>query len=121
MKKFGLLLLAVIAGFALLASVGPLVGFIICLVIMYYAFKGFMKTDSTVKKVLWAIVGLIALSAAASNFPAIVAIVAAIVLYMVYKNWNKQKEVMTPTSTVSKQESDPFTNFEKQWAELHKN
>jgi len=51
---------------------------------------------------------------AASNIPAIIGIVAAYVLFVVYKKWNNQK----PTY---KQENDPFQNFEKQWSELNKN
>ena len=115
MKKFGLLLAGGIAAIVLLGNVGAVLGLAISLVIMYYAFKGFMKTDSTAKKVMWAVVGLIALAISASNVPAIFGIAAAYVLYLVYKNWNK-KEVM-----VTKENNDPFTNFEKQWAELKKN
>jgi lia operon protein LiaI len=49
------------------------------------------------------------------NAPAIIGVVAAYVLYLVYKNWNSSKK------TVVKEESDPFVNFEKQWNELNKN
>ncbi|MFD1739845.1 flagellar basal body rod protein [Bacillus salitolerans] len=114
MKKFGLLLLGGVAAIILLANVGPLVGLVISLAIMYYAFKGFMKTNSTVSKVFWAIFGLIAFAATASNVPAIVAVVAAYVLYIVYKKLKQTDEVMV-------EKNDPFTNFEKEWAKLNRN
>jgi lia operon protein LiaI len=111
MRKFGLFMVGGVAAMVLLANVGPLVGLAISLVILYYSFKGFMKSETTFSKVLWAIFGLVALTVSASNVPAIVGIVAAYVLYIVYKKWNE-------TETTIKEDSDPFTNFEKQWAEL---
>ncbi|QOR66977.1 flagellar basal body rod protein [Cytobacillus suaedae] len=115
MKKFGLLLAGGIAAIILLGNLPAVIGLAISLVIMYYAVKGFMKTDSAAKKVMWAAVGLVALTITASNVPAIFGIAAAYVLYLVYKNWNNKEVVITEES------SDPFTNFEKQWAELKKN
>ncbi|MCC3358455.1 flagellar basal body rod protein [Bacillus sp. REN16] len=114
MKKFGLFILGGIAAIVLLSQVGPMIGLVISLAILYFAFKGFIKTDSTLGKVLWAIVGVIALTASASNVPAILGLVAAYILYVVIKKWKKEKhQVIT-------EPSDPFTNFEKQWAELNK-
>nr|WP_309100405.1 flagellar basal body rod protein [Fredinandcohnia onubensis] len=114
MKKFGLFILGGIAAIVLLSQVGPLIGLAISLAILYFAFKQFMKTDSTLGKVLWAIVGVIALIASASNAPAILGVVAAYILYVVIKNWKKGKKEVVSEST------DPFTNFERQWAELNK-
>ena len=54
--------------------------------------------------------GLVLMGTAA-NIPAILAIAAAYVLYLVYKKWNETKYEV-------QEESDPFVNFEKQWAEL---
>ncbi|WP_077620595.1 flagellar basal body rod protein [Bacillus sinesaloumensis] len=114
MKKFGLFILGGIAAIVLLSQVGPLIGLAISLAILYFAFKMFIKTDSTAGKVLWAIIGVIALTASASNIPAILGIAAAYILYVVIKNWKKEKQEVVTDS------SDPFTNFEKQWAELNK-
>lgn len=50
MKKVGLLLAGGIAAIVLLANLGPIVGLAISLLIMYYSFKGFVKTDSTGRK-----------------------------------------------------------------------
>ncbi|RDI42294.1 flagellar basal body rod protein [Falsibacillus pallidus] len=113
MKKIGLLLVGGIAGIVLLTHVGPLVGLAVSLVILYYAFKRFMRADSTFKKILWASIGVIALLASASNVPAILGIAAAWVLFLVYKNWNGQKENRTD-------KHDPFANFEREWAQLKK-
>lgn len=114
MKKFGLLLAGGLAAVVLLATVGPMIGMVISLAIMYFVFKKFMKSESTGSKIGWGFVGFIALMAAAHNAPAILGVVALYVLYIVYKKWNKSE---TPV----KEESDPFMNFEKQWNELKQN
>jgi lia operon protein LiaI len=113
MKKFALFLVGGIAAIVLLANLGPMIGLAISLLILYYSFKGFVKTESTFKKILWGTIGLIALCASASNFPAIIGIAAIYFLYVVFKNWNKEDEIV--------ESSDPFTNFEKEWNKLHKN
>ncbi|XXM70366.1 flagellar basal body rod protein [Lysinibacillus sphaericus] len=112
MKKFGLLLAGGIAAIVLLANLGPIVGLALSLVIMYYSVKAFLKTDSTLKKVLWALIGLAAFSATVSNFPAIIGLVALYVLYVIYKNWKKDDIIIEETS------NDPFTNFEREWSQL---
>lgn len=76
-----------------------------------------MSTDSTAAKVGWAILGLVVVSITFSNIYAVLGVAAAYALYLIYKNWN------TPESSVVheiKEDEDPFTNFEKQWAELNK-
>jgi len=112
MKKFGLLLIGVIAGIILLNNLGPLVGLVIGLVVMYFSFRGYVKSNTTGRKVMWAIIGLIALAATVSNAPAILAVVAGYVIYLVYKKWNETDKHI--------KEQDPFTHFEKEWAELKK-
>ncbi|MGM0847221.1 MAG: flagellar basal body rod protein [Bacillota bacterium] len=111
MRKFGLLVLGGIGAIVLLANMGPMIGLAISLLILYYSFKQFMKTDSTLAKVIWAIVGLAALSASASNFPAIIGLAAIYLLYVVIKKWNEEKPEVIESD-------DPFTNFEKEWANL---
>jgi len=112
MKKFGLLLAGGIAAVILLSTIGPLVGLAVSLVLLYYIFKQFMKADSTWMKVGLAMIGFVVLMASIHNTPAIIGVAAAYVLYLVYKKWNGTK------STVMKEESDPFANFEKQWNEM---
>jgi lia operon protein LiaI len=113
MKKFGLLLLGGIAALVLITNIGPMVGLIVSLAILYFIFKQFLKTDSVGWKIALGILGVFILLTAASNVPAIIGIAAAYVLYVVYKNWNKTKNVI-------KEDNDPFQNFEKQWSELNK-
>lgn len=114
MKKFGLFIAGGIAACVLLANVGPLVGLAVSLVILYFVFKQFMKSESTAGKIVWGLIGLAALSVSLANVPSIIGIVAAYVLYLVYKNWNQSKKSKV------EEEQDPFVNFEKQWAELNK-
>ncbi|MBS4192125.1 flagellar basal body rod protein [Bacillus sp. FJAT-49705] len=114
MKKFALLLAGGIAAIVLLSNLGSIIGLAISIAILYLVFKQFVKTDSTLMKIGWGIIGLMALMASASNIPAILGIAAAYVLYLVYKKWNKSKTAVV-------EENDPFANFEKQWGEIKKN
>ncbi|MEH7013869.1 flagellar basal body rod protein [Neobacillus niacini] len=112
MKKFGLVLAGGIAAIILLSTLGPMVGLLISLAILYFIYKQFLKAESTGGKIALGIFGVIFLMASISNAPAIIGVVAAYILYLVYKNWNSSKQ------TVIKEESDPFVNFEKQWNEI---
>lgn len=115
MKKFGYLLLGGVAVVVLLSNLAPMIALGISLLIMYYAYKGFIKTNSTFNKVILAIIGVIALFASASNLPAILGFIAVYILYVVYKKWNK------PSKAKITEDADPFTNFEKEWNELKGN
>jgi lia operon protein LiaI len=113
MKKFGLLLIGGISAMILLSTIGPMIGFLVSLVLLYFIFKQFLKTDSTGGKIGLGIVGFFILMASIHNAPAIIGVVAAYVLYLVYKKWNGNKRVMV-------KETDPFVNFEKQWNDINK-
>lgn len=113
MRKFGLLVAGGIAAMVLLSTIGPMVGLLISLALLYFIFKKFLKADSTMTKIGLAVIGFIVLMASLHNAPAIIGGVAAYVLYLVYKKWNKQRPSL-------KEESDPFVNFEKQWRDLKK-
>ncbi|WHY75466.1 flagellar basal body rod protein [Neobacillus sp. WH10] len=114
MKKFGLLLAGGLAAIILVETIGPMVGLLISLAILYFIFKQFLKTESTGRKIGLIIIGLMVLSATIFQIPALIGVGAAYVLYLVYKNWNKNKEA------APKNEKDPFVSFEKQWNELTK-
>lgn len=116
MKKFGLLLAGGISAIVLLANLGPLVGLVVSLGILYFVFKQFLKTNSTGMKIGLGILGIILLGASISNAPAIIGVVAAYILYVVYKKWNNASAEIKESSS-----NDPFQNFEKQWAELKNN
>jgi lia operon protein LiaI len=115
MKKFGLLLAGGIAAIILFSTLGPMVGLLVCLAVLYFIFKKFLKAESTGSKIVFGIIGFFVLMASIHNAPAIIGVVAAYVLYLVYKNWNSSKK------TVVKEDTDPFVNFEKQWKELNNN
>ncbi|MEI5908643.1 flagellar basal body rod protein [Bacillus spongiae] len=112
-KKLGLIVLGVTAGIVLIANMGPIIALAISLVIVYFSYREFMKSASTGGKVLWAFIGFIALIASATNAPAIIGLVAAYLLWIVYKNWNTQKDGEPEDFG-----DDPFTGFEKEWAKL---
>lgn len=114
MKKFGLFILGLIAAIVLLANLAPLIGLAISLGILYLVLKQFLKAETSSGKIAWGIIGCIILVITVSNLPALLGIVAAYVLYVIYKNWNRKKEIEVQTDG----ESDPFANFEKQWSEL---
>jgi lia operon protein LiaI len=114
MKNFGLLLAGGIAAIVLLSNLGPLIGLAVSVAVLYFIFKQFLKTESFGWKIALGILGVFVLLTAASNIPAIIAIVAAYILYIVYKKWNDKKPSY-------KEENDPFQNFEKQWSDLNKN
>ncbi|MFY4774012.1 flagellar basal body rod protein [Metabacillus sp. RGM 3146] len=112
MKKIVLLVLGAIAALIVVANLGHLIGMAISLGILYFAVRGFIKAHSAGRKVLWAIAGFIGLSLSATNIPALVAIAAIYVMYVIFKKWSSEKA----KTTASK--NDPFMNFEKQWEEM---
>ena len=116
MKKFMLFIGGLIALFILIANIGPMVLLALSVWLLYVCFKKFVKTDSTLVKVGWALVGLLVLSITFSNLYAVMGVAAAYVLYLIYKNWNKEEDPVVHVV----EDDDPFTNFERQWAELNK-
>jgi lia operon protein LiaI len=114
MKKFGLFLVGGIAALILLKTIGPMVGLLIGLALLYIIFKQFLKTNTTAGKIGFGLVGLFVLMGTLHHVPALIGVAAAYVLYLVYKKWNDTKMI------TKKEEMDPFTNFEKQWSEITK-
>ncbi|MFD0828408.1 lmo0954 family membrane protein [Neobacillus sp. M.A.Huq-85] len=113
MKKFGLLVAGGIAAVILLSTIGPMIGLLLSLVILYFIFKQFLKSESTGAKIGLGILGFIVLVASIHNAPAIIGVGAAYVLYLVYKKWNENKQ-----TKMKKDSNDPFANFENQWNDL---
>lgn len=118
MKKFMLFVGGLIALLILLSMLGPIVLLGVSVWLLYVAFKQIVKSDSTLGKIGWIIVGLIVLSIALSNIYAVIGVAAAFALYLIFKNWNSNKNETHKQTVV---DEDPFTNFEKQWAELELN
>ncbi len=100
----------------LLANIGPMILLGVSVWLLYVIFKQFVKSDSTVGKIGWVVLGLIVLSITFSNVFAVVGLVAAYVLYLIYRSWREEKNEPV-VHTVDN--NDPFTNFERQWAELN--
>ncbi|RBN38015.1 flagellar basal body rod protein, partial [Priestia megaterium] len=105
-------LIGAVAAIVLLANAGPMVGLALGLVILYVAFKGFVKAEAPFKKWLWGFIGVVVLLTTVSNLPALAGIIAAVVLYIVYKKWNSSSPIKT-------EKEDPFKHFERQWADLN--
>ncbi len=115
MKKFGLFIVGLIALFLLLANVGPLISLAICLAILYFGFKQFMKSESTGAKIAG-----ISLHYRADRFyfpyPGNIGTGGRLMFFTWFiKKWNENDE------SASSKESDPFSNFEREWKELNKN
>ncbi|WP_194287468.1 lmo0954 family membrane protein, partial [Gracilibacillus oryzae] len=64
----------------------------ISVIIAYYGVKKFILADTTGGKVFWAIVVLIGVSMSLSNIPALIGVVALVVLYYTYKKWKQEKQ-----------------------------
>ncbi|SET03572.1 lia operon protein LiaI [Salinibacillus kushneri] len=116
MKKFGLFILGLIALLVLLAHLGPMILLGVSVWLLYIIFKQFMKADSTVGKIGWAILGLFVVSVAFSNLFAVIGLAAGYGLYLIYKEWKHEKS----NRSRSDSSEDPFVNFESEWAELNK-
>jgi len=111
MKKFWLFILGGTAAIVLLVNLVPMLALAITLGIGYLVLREFMKAKSTGSKLIWGLIGLVVISVSISNLPSIIGLVAAFVLYVVYTKWNERKVV---------EESDPFSNFEREWAKMNK-
>ena len=112
MKKLGLILIGGIAAFVLLINFVPMLALAITLGIGYLVLREFLKAKTTGAKLIWGLIGLLVISVSISNLPSIIGLVAAVVLYFVYKKWNERKVVV--------EESDPFSSFEREWAKMNK-
>jgi lia operon protein LiaI len=117
MKQFILFALALVALIVLFANLGPIILFAVGIWLLYVVFKQFMKADSLGKKLGWLILGIIIVSVTIFNVFAMIGLLAAYGLYLIYKEFKKEKHHQEWDSFYK---DDPFTNFEKEWAELNK-
>ncbi|WP_181347652.1 flagellar basal body rod protein [Thalassobacillus sp. CUG 92003] len=119
MKKFLIFLAGLVALMVLLANLGPMILLAVGIWLLYVVFKQFLKSESTAGKIGWVVVGLIVLSVTISNIYAVIGVAAAYVLYVIYKKWRMDK-ASSVDEPAEPRRNDPFTNFERQWAELNK-
>ncbi|APC49025.1 hypothetical protein [Virgibacillus halodenitrificans] len=116
MKKFLLFVAGLIALFVLIANIGPMILLGLSIWLLYVVFKKFVKSDSITGKIGWIVLGLVILSITFSNIFAVIGVAAAYILYLIVSNWKKDAD----DSVVKVMEDDdPFTNFERQWADLN--
>nr|WP_202413483.1 flagellar basal body rod protein [Virgibacillus halodenitrificans] len=105
-----------IALFVLIANIGPMILLGLSIWLLYVVFKKFVKSDSITGKIGWIVLGLVILSITFSNIFAVIGVAAAYILYLIVSNWKKDAD----DSVVKVMEDDdPFTNFERQWADLN--
>jgi lia operon protein LiaI len=112
MKKLGLLLAGGIAAIVLLHTIGPIIGLLIGIVLFYIVLKQFLKANTTGAKIGFGAIGFIVLISVIQHVPALIGVVAAYVLYLIYKKWSEKD------NTITSDNADPFVNFEKQWKEM---
>lgn len=115
MKKFLLFIAGLIALTIVVANLGPMILLGVSVWLLYLIFKQFVKTESVMKKIGWIFIGLILVSVAIANIYAVIGVAAAYILYLIMKEWKVKKNSQDETV-----KNDPFTNFEKQWADLTK-
>ncbi|GLY11744.1 flagellar basal body rod protein [Pseudobacillus badius] len=117
MKKVMLFCIGGLAAIIAIASVGPILGLVLCAAIMYVAWKQYKQAASKGLKFFWGATGVIAFFVAVGNVPALLGVAALAVLYVVYKKWQEEEEDFVDVA----KEKDPFVNFEKQWNQLKNN
>ena len=120
MKKFLLFIAGLVAGLVLLANLGPMVLLGLSIWLLYIVFKKFIKSESTAGKVGWVILGLFILSVSFANSYALIGGIAAVALYFIIKNWNTSDSDIEVLDADPKDDNDPFTNFEREWAQLNR-
>ena len=116
MKKFGLLVLGIVAGIIAVANLGSLLALALSAAIAYAGFHYYRKGESTVLKLFWGVVLLMGLFSAVANVPAFIGIIALLGVYYAWHKW-KGTEINNVITNVS---DDPFVNFERQWDEITK-
>src|SRR5690625_4800692 len=116
MKKFMLFVAGLIALLVLLANLGPMAFLGLGIWLLYIFFNQFIKSDSTARKFGLVIVGLFLIRIVLCSIYAVLGIVAAYGLSLIYKNWKNDD---SDPVVASMKDDDPFTNFEHEWAELN--
>ncbi|PYZ95580.1 flagellar basal body rod protein [Alteribacter lacisalsi] len=117
MKKFLLFCAGLVALAVLLANLGPMILLAVSVWLTYIIFNQFVKTVSTAGKVWWVIAGLIVVSIGVANSFSVIGLAALAALYFIWNNWNSDRDTVLNKPS---EEEDPFTSFEKQWADMNR-
>ena len=114
MNKFMLYACITIAAIIALCMIGPMLGIAVSALLLYGGIHLYTKNTSTLSKVFSIILLIIGITSGLSNIPGLIGIAAVIAVYYLYK------KIKDEDITVTKSSDDPFTNFEKEWANLNK-
>ena len=114
MNKLMLYVSITIAAIIALCAIGPMIGIAFSALLIYGGIHFYTIRTSTISKILSILLLVIGITSGLSNIPGLIGIAAVVVVYFLYKKLNDQDVAFT------KKSNDPFTNFEKEWANLNK-
>lgn len=115
MKKFFLYSAGFVAAMVALVLLAPVAGLLVSGLLLAAGLHYYTESTSTFGKVMSLVIALAGLISALSNIPGFIGLVAIGILFYIYKSRKQEQgEIFT------KKEDDPFTNFEREWANLNK-
>ncbi len=115
MKKFFLYTAGFFAAIIALALLAPVAGLLVSGLLLAGGLHYYTESTSTFGKVMSLVIALAGLISALSNTHGFIGLVAIAILFYIYKTRKHEK-----VEIFSKTEEDPFTNFEREWANLNK-
>lgn len=114
MKKFFLYSAGFVAAIIALGLLAPVVGLLVSGLLLAAGLHYYTESTSTFGKVMSLVVALAGLISALSNIPGFIGLVAIGLLFYIYKTRKNEKV------EIFSKDQDPFTNFEREWANLNK-
>ncbi|QKS71869.1 flagellar basal body rod protein [Paenalkalicoccus suaedae] len=114
MKKFLLIVLAVIAALTVIANLIPMILLAIGGYLLYVCIKQFKRTTSTGAKVMWTIFAVLVASVIISNIYAVIGVAALYFLYVMVRSWKTDGAIDVPKNV------NPFEDFDREWSKLAK-
>ena len=114
MKKFFLYSAGFVAAIIALGLLAPVVGLLVSGLLLAAGLHYYTESTSTFGKVMSLVVALAGLISALSNIPGLIGLVAIGLLFYIYKTRKNEKV------EIFSKDQDPFTNFEREWANLNK-
>lgn len=113
MKKFFMYGAIALAAFIGLIALIPVMGILFSGLLVAAGVHFYTKSESQLGKVLSIVLIIAGAISGLSNTPGIIGILAIATTYYLYKGTKNETNSVTPAS------NDPFTNFEKEWANLN--
>lgn len=113
MKKFFMYgAIAFIVFIAIIALI-PVIGILFSGLLVAAGVHFYTKSESQLGKVLSIALIIVGSVSGLSNTPGLIGLLAIAAVYYFYKGTKSETNSVTPTS------NDPFTNFEREWANLN--